>query len=604
MKRIFVIHLLTLIVSNNIVFTQNFRVPIQVKDDCENSIIIWLGVDPNATSGYDPGIDSLAPPLPPGGFDARYRWLGEDYFTDIRDNELNEKQFQMYYQKDIACSPIKLFWDKSLLSSLGTFTMVDNITGSLWGPINMTTIDSLVIAADSVYIQSSLRILVTPYGQSQQHLVTTNPVGLEIIVDDSTYTSPQTFNWPEGTSHILSTISPQGDTLTRYLFDNWSDGGAITHTITAPASPTTYTATFTTEHYLTMSAGTGGTVTPSSGWRATGSSVQIQATTNSGYSFTGWTGTGNGSYTGTNNPATITMNGPIEQSANFTVDSIAAPSGLTAEVEYNPLRVVLNWQDNSNNENGFIIEREISVGEIFIVMDSVAANVTTYSDINVDTITYSYRVRAYNEYTQSLYSNIAQVTVPVELTSFTAIGQGNGVLLEWTTATETNNRGFELERRSDAGWERILFIDGAGTTTELKTYQYLDNNNLKTFSGKLSYRLKQIDFNGTYTYSNEIEVDVDFTPKEFALNQNYPNPCNPSTVIEYALPKRRDVNLIIYNSLGEKVKTLTSGLQEAGYYTVGWEGVNDQGVKVSSGMYIYSIRAGDYYSAKKMLLIK
>ena len=90
MRKIFIIQLLTLIVGNNIVFTQNFRVPIQVKDNCGNSIIICLGVDPNATSGYDPGIDILAPPLPPGGFDARYRWLGENYFTDIRYNELNE----------------------------------------------------------------------------------------------------------------------------------------------------------------------------------------------------------------------------------------------------------------------------------------------------------------------------------------------------------------------------------------------------------------------------------------------------------------------------------------------------------------------------------
>ena len=145
----------------------------------------------------------------------------------------------------------------------------------------------------------------------EDYTVTTIPTGLDITVDGQPYTSPQTFSWTPGSQHTIGTTSPQGGPDTRYVFDNWSDGGAITHTITAPAIPTTYTASFNTEHYLTMTAGTGGTVTPASGWQAEGAVVPIEAFPNSGYTFTDWVGTGTGSYTGTNNPASVTMNGPI-----------------------------------------------------------------------------------------------------------------------------------------------------------------------------------------------------------------------------------------------------------------------------------------------------
>jgi flagellar hook assembly protein FlgD len=93
-------------------------------------------------------------------------------------------------------------------------------------------------------------------------------------------------------------------------------------------------------------------------------------------------------------------------------------------------------------------------------------------------------------------------------------------------------------------------------------------------------------------------------PTSFELTQNYPNPFNPTTVIKYSLPESRDVKLVIYNSLGEKVKTLVNGIQEPGYYTTIWEGTNDQGIKVGSGMYIYAIKAGKDISVKKMMLVK
>ena len=130
------------------------------------------------------------------------------------------------------------------------------------------------------------------------------------------------------------------------------------------------------------------------------------------------------------------------------------------------------------------------------------------------------------------YDNI----VPVELTSFTAsvLQNEKAVQLNWTTATETNNSGFEILRgvypansrtQNDNEWNTIGFVPGFGTTTEPKSYSFTDEN---VSTGIYKYRLKQIDFDGTFEYSNEIEVEVDFTPKEFVLYQNYPNPFNPT----------------------------------------------------------------------------
>lgn len=151
--------------------------------------------------------------------------------------------------------------------------------------------------------------------------ITTNPAGRAVSIDGGPpVTSPPPVQWIPGSQHTIATTSPQaGATGTQYLFSNWSDGGAISHTVTAPATPTTYTANFTTQFQLTMSAGSGGTVQPASGFFNSGQSVQIIATPNSGFSFSGWTGNGTGSFTGPTNPVNITMNGPITQTAAFVV---------------------------------------------------------------------------------------------------------------------------------------------------------------------------------------------------------------------------------------------------------------------------------------------
>lgn len=187
-------------------------------------------------------------------------------------------------------------------------------------------------------------------------------------------------------------------------------------------------------------------------------------------------------------------------------------------------------------------------------------------------------------------------TVPVELTSFTAISNGNTITLNWSTATELNNSGFEVQR-TVAGNEFVTigFVAGYGTTTESKNYKFIDAN---LTSGFYTYRLKQVDFDGTFSYSNEVNVDVT-APVRFELAQNYPNPFNPSTTIKFAIPQSAEVTLKVYNALGQEVSTLINQFMESGLHTINF----DAG-KLNSGIYFYKLDAGQYSDVRKMTLIK
>jgi outer membrane protein assembly factor BamB len=186
--------------------------------------------------------------------------------------------------------------------------------------------------------------------------------------------------------------------------------------------------------------------------------------------------------------------------------------------------------------------------------------------------------------------------VPVELFSFTANISSSTVQLSWVTATETNNSGFNIERKyEEQDWNIIGFVTGNGTTTERQTYSFNDKN---VAAGKYLYRLKQIDFNGEFAYSKEIEIEVG-TPINYNLEQNFPNPFNPITVIKFALPVSGNINLSVYNSIGEKVETLTNHFFEAGYHQIEWNASD-----YSSGVYYYRIETEKFNDVKKMLILK
>ncbi len=206
--------------------------------------------------------------------------------------------------------------------------------------------------------------------------------------------------------------------------------------------------------------------------------------------------------------------------------------------------------------------------------------------------------------------------LPVELTSFTAqVNEFNFVELNWTTASESNNYGFEIERKiaEQPDWNKIGFVSGAGTTTSPQSYAFADST---VQLGTYNFRLKQIDFDGGFAYSQVLEVFIQQSgfngkfaelPETFQLKQNFPNPFNPKTLIRYQIPEISSpvsVELKIFNVLGNEIRTLVQKEQGVGYYQVLWDGKDSRGWNVAAGTYIYRLKAGDFIEARKMLILR
>ncbi len=189
--------------------------------------------------------------------------------------------------------------------------------------------------------------------------------------------------------------------------------------------------------------------------------------------------------------------------------------------------------------------------------------------------------------------------IPVELTSFTANVNGNAVNLNWSTVTETNNKGFEVQKSAVGGqksqWDDIGFVEGKGTTTDQHKYSF---TNTEVPEGKYTYRLKQIDLNGTFNYSEEVNVEVK-SVYTYYLAQNYPNPFNPATTIKFGVKQKSNVRIEIFNSIGETIKSMLNEEKEPGNYSIDFNAVN-----LPSGVYIYQLKAGEFVETKKMILLK
>jgi hypothetical protein len=187
--------------------------------------------------------------------------------------------------------------------------------------------------------------------------------------------------------------------------------------------------------------------------------------------------------------------------------------------------------------------------------------------------------------------------LPVELQMFTAGAHSGAVHLAWRTATETNNYGFDVERRSsrECNWTKIGFVQGGGTTAASRTYSFVD----KPAAGTCSYRLKQIDRDGKYSHSNPVDVFTASAPDKITLEQNYPNPFNPVTTIHFQLPAASHVRLAVYDLLGREVGILVDGDQPEGWYAVPFDASH-----LPSGVYICRMSAGGYESAVRMMLEK
>lgn len=196
--------------------------------------------------------------------------------------------------------------------------------------------------------------------------------------------------------------------------------------------------------------------------------------------------------------------------------------------------------------------------------------------------------------------------LPVELVSFSANVVKDNVELTWKTATELNNFGFEIERsiRNEdppkaegiRNWDKIGFIKGSGNSNSPKEYSFTDR---AVATGNYFYRLKQIDHDGTFKFSGIVEVSINQIPNTYSLNQNFPNPFNPSTTIQYDIPKNSLVKISVYDVLGEEIKLLVNEEINPGHHEIVFDGR-----QLVSGIYYYTISAGGFNQSRKMILMK
>lgn len=309
------------------------------------------------------------------------------------------------------------------------------------------------------------------------------------------------------------------------------------------------------------------------------------------------------------------------------------PAQLPAHWEYNR-RSFLNYIESIfYGVRGIVTD---TAGNPLNAMVKVLNHDTLHSEIRTDSLNgnyhrmlapgvYSFQFSADGYYSQTINNvvvNNFQTTIlnielipnfiPVELISFTADINANNIILKWHTATETNNQGFEIERSCDisqfefrnSNFDKIGFVNGSGTTTEPESYTFTDNN---VSAGVYKYCLKQIDFDGSFKYSDVIEIEVE-APIEFSLEQNYPNPFNPTTKIKFTIPanviangvkQSQLVTLKVYDVLGNEIMTLVNEEKPAGSYEVKFDGTG-----LPSGIYFYELKAGSFVETKKMVLLK
>ena len=257
----------------------------------------------------------------------------------------------------------------------------------------------------------------------------------------------------------------------------------------------------------------------------------------------------------------------------------------------------------SSYANGYI------AGQVCYIANRLNISVSDARQLSRETGSNGGTYDTYDGYGNVVIEN-AVVALPVELNSFYYNLVAEGVELKWETATEVNNYGFEIERKVNDGadWENLGFVQGNGTVNTPQYYSFLDSDIPEVDT--VSYRLKQIDLDGSYRYSKIVKIAVNSStavtgindmdvPDKFSLSQNYPNPFNPTTNIEFSIANSENVILKVYDILGGEVATLVNGVHSSGKYSVEFNAS-----KLVSGIYIYSLKAGNYSAVKKMMLVK
>ena len=302
------------------------------------------------------------------------------------------------------------------------------------------------------------------------------------------------------------------------------------------------------------------------------------------------------------NIALLTFSGFGTNKVYKTTDSGNTWVSIHGNLPDSPVNDNFIYTYDTQNPNTYFVATDIGVfltqdnGVIWVELQNGLPNTVI---VHLDYSPSNQMLRA-GTHGRGVYEAFIDLTIPVELASFMAAKDFNKVILNWETATETNNFGFEIERKlKNQDWVKLGFIDGQGTTTESQSYQFIDDYSFLAYEGKILYRLKQIDYDGTYDYSKQVYVDVAFIPEEFYVSQNYPNPFNPVTTIEYSLPSESNVRLSIYNSVGQEIAKLVSSLQQQGTYKIVWDAS-----RFASGVYFYSFEAEELNGQKSVREMK
>ncbi len=305
------------------------------------------------------------------------------------------------------------------------------------------------------------------------------------------------------------------------------------------------------------------------------------------------------------NPSTngVTANGVlgVTSQAGPTQNKLEMPTDLEIDgngnlyvADMNRVLIFLNAAAKADGANADNILGQSSWTSDVAGGDANGLNVNWTEGLAIDNANQKLFVADFNN--NRVLGFTASSALPVELSSFTASMTGTSVKLIWTTATEINNYGFIVERRAKSSeWKEISFIQGNGNSNSPKSFTFVDFSPL---SGKVQYRLKQLDIDGKYEYSSVVEVKVE-TPTQFKLAQNFPNPFNPETIIRYELKETGNVSLKIYDQLGKEVAELINEEKSAGTYEEKFDGS-----RLASGIYFYQLKAGDFIATRKIILMK
>jgi len=312
----------------------------------------------------------------------------------------------------------------------------------------------------------------------------------------------------------------------------------------------------------------------------------------------------------TNLPSGITLKG----SRYFVINCFGTPDGFSVNLQFTLGASILDARADTNPGGVKLYRRDSnSDGDWTFVASASSANSTTGEVTFTEIASFSQFAIGEDE-----------SALPVELTSFSASTENNKAILKWKTATEVNNYGFSIERNGETEnggngeWIEIGFVLGSGNSNSPKEYSFIDEllTLALNLTQTLKYRLKQVDTDGLYKYSDEVEVTYNFLPTEFKLFQNYPNPFNPVTKISWQSPVSSWQTLKVYDILGNEIATLVNEEKNAGRYEIlfsakGRSASGGDGINLSSGIYYYQIRCGKlpdgkagFVDTKKFILIK